>query len=770
MPNQTKQKNQLKKDAQSGERKIVSTVCPVNCDSRCRHLVHVENGRIVRISPGEFPGLPGYANACLRGNAMPVRAQSDDRVKYPLKRVGKRGEGKFERISWDEALNIIVEKLTEVNEKYGSRSAAFIYMTGNLAKFAWESTERFARCFEGTTYSIEALMSDHGASMGDELVYGQMRGGNDIRDYVNSKMIICWGKNPADTQTQDMRWILDAKQKGAKLVVIDPRMTSTASVADQWIPIQPATDTALALGMMNVIISKDLQDEDWLKKHSCAPLLIDNNTGKYLKDGDKYLVWDTNTQKAVPMDTEEANPALTGEYTVNRVKCQPSYVYLLAEIKKYPLAKTAELTGLPVSVIEDFAVEYATTKPSTILMAQGTQRIWNSHNPFRAITTLGAMCGYIGMVGGGVSHGVGWGEGGLGDGSESDSSPYNADIWDNNTGDHEASCLPGCILYDQITQEDPYPIKFAWITSFNWLNQGPDANRVINEVFPKIPFIVKVDPYMTWTGKYSDLVLPATTFYENWDLFVKEPWLLLQQPVIAPIGESKSDVQIFSELAKRLGFGDLWSRTDKEWVYDYMDTAELKRQGFNWDKFVEEGVFLPNNADLTPTVDFTDFKFQTPTTKFEFYAERLTEIGHQVPLYTRPLEDPKGPLGKKYPLVFLQFHDKSSVHSQHTPNTPLKVVRPEPWLEINTVDAKKRGIKHGDVVKVFNDRGSLKIKAFVTEGIIPGSVAVPQGWTPDYYIEGHHQMLTHLTINPLENVVDESNTAFYDVLVEVQKA
>jgi molybdopterin-containing oxidoreductase family molybdopterin binding subunit len=215
---------------------------------------------------------------------------------------------------------------------------------------------------------------------------------------------------------------------------------------------------------------------------------------------------------------------------------------------------------------------------------------------------------------------------------------------------------------------------------------------------------------------------------------------------------------------------EYWSRTDEEWVHDFLDTEEMRKLGFNWEKFVEEGVFTPNGADFSPAIDFRDFKFTTPTTKFEFYSERLTKIGQQVPIYTRPLEDPQGPLGKKYPLVFIQFHDKTTVHSQHTPITPIKAVRNEVWIEINPKDADKRGIKHGDVVRIFNDRGECKVKAFLTEGIVPGVVAMPQGWNPDYYVAGHLQMLTHLTINPDENFVDESNTAFYDVLVEVEKA
>jgi len=762
------QSNQHQPDQQSNE-KTISTACPVNC-YQCRQIAHVKDGRIVRISPGEIPGIPGYANVCLRGLSMPSRAQSNERVKYPLKRVGERGEGRFKRITWDEALDIIAQKLSEVKEQYDSKAAAFLYMTGNLSKFAWESIERFAKCYDGTSFTIEALMSDHGASMGHELTCGYMRGGNDVRDCINSKMLISWGKNIAETMIHEMRWIMDAKLNGTKFVVIDPRMSATATVADQWLPIRPATDTALALGMMNIIISKDLHDKGWLKRNSCGPLLVNDGTGKYLREEEQYLIWDNNTQKAVPMDTEHADPALTGTYTVNGAACRPSFEHLLAEIRNYPLEKTAEITGLPADIIESFAIEYATKKPSSIILSQGTQRIWNSHNPFRAIATLGAVCGYIGVSGGGVSHGVART---AGRGRDSDAAvrkePFNEFIW-TDTGEHQVTYQHGCTLYDHITKEDPYPIKFAWIATFNWLNQAPDANRVIKEIFPKLSFIVNVDPYMNWTAKYADIVLPCTTHFENWDVYFKSPWVLLQQPIIAAVGESKSDVQIFSELAKRVGLSEYWSRTPQEWVHDYLNTQEMRELGFDWNKFVAEGVFAPKGTDFSPFIDFQDFRFKTPTSKFEFYSERLTEIGQQIPVYTKPLEDPQGPLGEKYPLVFIQYHEKCTVHSQHSPLTALKEVRNEVWIEINPIDAEKRSIKHRDIVRVFNDRGECKLRAFLTEGIFPGVVAIPQGWTPDYYVEGHLQMLTHLTINPAENVVDESNTAFYDVLVEVEKA
>lgn len=755
---------------QAGER-VVSTVCSVNCESRCRYYLHVKEGKIVRVSPGEIKGVPGWANVCLRGASLPFRAQSDDRVKYPMKRVGKRGEGKFQRISWDEAFDILEKQFKKIQSKYGPKSAGFIYMTGNQTKLAWESIERFSKCCGGTIFTLEALMSDHGASMGDELVYGKIRGGNDNRDFVHSKLLIFWGKNMGATYIQDMRFILEAKERGCKVITIDPRYSQSAAISDQWIPIRPATDTALALGMMNIIIANDLHDKEWLRQFSCASLLIDEASGQYFRRDGAYMVWDENTQTAVKKDSPAAAPALSGVFTVDGVRCRTAFDHLWAEVETYSLAKTAELTGIKPDVIEQLAFEYATTKPAAIVNSQGTQRIWNSFNVFRTTATLGAVCGNIGVSGGGVSHGVGWGEGGLGDGSgPKEDDPWDFYDWDENTP--EANWQHGSQLYEQIESEQPYPIKLAWVATFNWLNQGPDANRVIQKVFPQLDFIVYVDPFMTWTSKYADLLLPCTSFFENWDVFVKPPWIFLQQPAIAPVGESRSDTQIFTVLAKRLGLEQYWRRTDEEWVYSFFDTPKMRARGFDWDTFVQEGQWAPDDANYVHPIDWENGEgYATPTGKFEFYTEKLAKVGHGVPKWTPPHDDPRGALGKKYPLVCIQFHDLYTIHSQHTPNSPIKVVRKEAWLEINPLDAEKRHIRHNDTVRVYNERGECKLKAFVTEGIIPGTVAIPNGWVPDYYVAGHLQNLTYLETNEIEEYyIDESNMTCYDLLVEIERA
>jgi molybdopterin-containing oxidoreductase family molybdopterin binding subunit len=257
--------------------------------------------------------------------------------------------------------------------------------------------------------------------------------------------------------------------------------------------------------------------------------------------------------------------------------------------------------------------------------------------------------------------------------------------------------------------------------------------------------------------------------FENWDFVDRTPWIMLQQPMLTPMGESKSDMQIFTEVAKKFGRGQYWSQTDEQWVRRHFQSEHPAMEGFNWEQFVKEGVFVRKDASFAVINAFSDQKYKTKTGKFEFYSERLKPVGHELPVYTPPLEDPKGPIGKKYPLVFIQYHDRLNVHTQHMGIPSLNTVAKEPWVEINPIDAAKRKIKHGDKVRVCNDRGHCVVKAFLSEGIIPGTVAIPQGWTPDDFEDGHYQMLTHLTINEVEMLVHESNFAAYDNLVEVVK-
>lgn len=754
-----------------------SACCTVNCTSRCHLKARVKDGKICGVVPGGMPGRDDYANACLRSMALGKRTHDENsRVMYPMKRTGERGSGEFERITWEQAISEIAERMEASKEQYGPEACGFYSFTGNLAKLSWEAPTRFAGTYGATTFDIEGIMGDHGASMGMTLAFGQQRGAHDTRDYMNSKMVVLWGRNVADTHTSEYRYLVKARENGAKIVVVDPRFCSSCAIADQWIPIKAQTDPALALGMMNVIISKDLHAKDWLVKNSNAPFLVQEEDGTFLTvsapteenpDAVTWLVWDTVSESAQPYNAEGVVPALQGTFDVDGTACRTAFDHLVDEVSKYDLDTTAEITGLDPEVIETFAMEYINAQPAGIRMGQGMQRVWNSFSPFRTVAVLAAVAGYIGVEGGGASHAGGT--------ASIRSTPgitipaFNYSEWAN-TGENKTKLIKSSTLYDQIESGDPYPIDFMWFANSNFINMSPDSNRIIERVLPKISTIVTVDPYWTWTARYSDYVLPACNYWEKWDFLDRSPWVFFGSPAVTPAGESKSDVEIMSLLAKEVGLQDLWNKTDEEWVRSFVNEEHPAWEGFDFDEAVKEGIWGRPDGIYEPGIVFADGVFPTPSGRFQLYNDELVAFEEEVPSYKPMLEDPKGPLGESYPLVFLQYHDRLNVHTQHVLVNALKVIQTEPLLEMNPVDAEQRGIADGDIVSIYNDRGSCKMKVFLTEGIVPGTVATQSGWTPDYTIEGNYQELTHLTLNPTEEFISQTCTAFYDVLVEVEKA
>ena len=751
-----------------------SACCSVNCTSRCHLRARVKDDKIYTVTPGQMPGRDDYANCCLRSIGLGTRTHDESvRVMHPMKRTGERGSGEFEQITWEQAIDEIAERMEATKAQYGPKACGFYSFTGNLSKLSWEAPTRFAGTYGATAFDIEGIMGDHGATMGMTLCFGQGRGAHDTRDYLNSKMVVLWGRNVADTHTSEFRYLVKARENGAKIVVVDPRLCSTAAIADQWIPIKAQTDPALALGMMNVIISKDLHAKDWLVANSVAPFLVRESDGALLRDGEgedaAWMVWDTAANQAVPNTTEGVTAALSGTFEVNGEACRTAFDHLCDEVSKYTLEYTSEITGLDPEVIEAFAMDYINAQPAGIRMGQGMQRVYHSYAPFRTVATLAMVAGYIGVPGGGASHAGGTA-------TNKPVAGYTGPVYDftdwSDTG-KKANLVPSSKVYAAAVNHDPVPIDFLWIANSNFINMSPDSNRIINEVIPAIDFIVTVDPWWTWTAKYSDIVLPACTYWEHWDLVDRSPWAMFNQPAIEPMGESKSDVEIMSLLAKKTGVEDYWSKTDEEWIRQFVGTDHPAWDGLDWDRdVVEQGSFGRSDALYDPAIVYADGTgYKTDTGKFEFYTESLVAFDEEVPTWQPPCEDPReGELAAKYPLVYIQYHDRLNVHTQHILNPALEVVQDEPLLQMNPVDAEARGIAHGDVVRVLNDRGDMKIRAFLTEGIIPGTVATQSGWTPDYFIEGCYQNLTHHTICDAEEAYSMTNSAFYDVLVEVEKA
>jgi anaerobic dimethyl sulfoxide reductase subunit A len=735
----------------NANKKLVPTVCHSGCGLVCGLLAHVENGVLTKVEAQDMPD-PKHRHICARGLSSIQMVYHPDRLKYPMKRVGERGEGKWERISWDEALDTIADKLKAIREEYGPQSLMWCVSPIGGLDLNYAS---LAGSLQGTFASMVGY-GDSGGPCGDMASFGTMWGDQYLTRMENPEVVIAWGSNHAETSAFSMRQIQADRERGARFIVIDPRFTPTASKADQYIRIRPGTDTALALGMMHVILGKGLQDDSFILKNTVGPFLVNTQTGLFLREKEviaegsdqKFMIWDNSAEEACPSDSSSLTPALTGTFAIGGTEYKPAFQLLADMVKEYTPAKVSEIAGVPEDTIKELALHYAQRKPVASYRGMGVQRTFHGDITFRAINTLAAITGNLHL--------------------EAPQLPiYELYIFLH--GIMTCKFMPIMKVYDAIEKGDPYPIKALWIAKHNSVNQLPDSGRTVRDLFSKLDLIVVADIFMTASARYADIVLPACTFYEQLDLmppinFVPSvpDYFKLQHKAIEPLHESKPDTEIIRELARRLDLGEYFENSDEQMIEKLLSAGYPAEMGITLEKLKQGPVKAP------PRPNFPDFL--TPSGKMEFYCERLIGLAQQLPCYKEPLESVRTPLSQKYPLSYLTTHTRFRTHSTLANVQRLRELEPEPLLQMNPSDAEPRGINDGDIVRAFNDRGNMKLKARVHEAIRPGTVNVNQGWWPEDFIEGTHQQLTHSVVNPAQVLIYEPNSAYYDVLVEVEKA
>jgi anaerobic selenocysteine-containing dehydrogenase len=733
----------------AGSTDIVKTVCRIECGANCRIQAHLKNGVVTKVDPLEFP-IPGMRHICLKALAsVNDILYHPDRLKYPLKRLGERGKGPWVRISWEEALEIIVRRFKDIGEKYGFQSIAFL--PGQL----WTSSlmgiyQRLASALEASWVNLSGFGDAAGPS-GDMISYG-IPIGNHYTELDKPKLCVIWGGNYTETQPLEWRKIRNLKEQGVKLVVIDPRFTTTASKADQYVNIRPGTDGALALGMIHVILDKGLADVSFLSTYTVAPFLVRGDNGHFLRERDivpggseKYMIWDSLRQAPCPFDTPGIEAALNGVFSIAACECRPSFQLLADMVRQYPPHRVAEITGIPVATIEELATEYGTRKPVNCHRGWGMQRTFHGDLSWRAVTTLAAVTGNIKLEG-------------------YRSFRLNRDDFVK-LGEKSFKYMNLYNLYEGIEIGKPYPIKSLFIAAHNPMNQYPNQNKFLKELLPHIDFIVTVDNFNTLSAEYSDIVLPAATFYEYMDLIPpfdsNNEWLQIQRKVIEPLYESKSHVWIASELGRRMGYGEYFTKNDEAYIDSLLASEHVSLDGITLEKLKEAPALLPHYD--VPC-------FTTPSGRLEFYSEAMKPFGEELPVYKEPIESARSDLARKYPLSLLNGHTRYRKCTMLTNSPVLRSLDPEPMLEIHPTDAQKREINDGDWVVVWNDRGRVKLKSRLHHGIREGVVNIKHGWRRQDYQEGSHQELSHYFMNPAQAGAFEPNAALYDILVQVAKA
>lgn len=693
-----------------GDLKIVKATATFDCGGRCPIRIHVRDNTIQRIE-GDVGPADEQLRTCLRCRAYRKYVHHPDRLMYPQKRVAARGEGKFERISWDEALDTLAGQLKRVKETYGN-SAIFLATGGGYqggfhraGSHATRLLNRFGGCV--THYGN---ISSEGAVWGSLVQYGSVMVGHSRDDLLNSKLIILWGWDPSRmiSGTNTMYHLIKAKENGAKVIAVDPRYHDTAAtVADQWVPIRPSTDTAVMVAMANVMIKENLYDSPFLEKYTLG-------FGKF-KD-----------------------------YVLGRED----------GVNKTP-AWAAAISDVPAETIVALAREYATTKPAALMDCQGPARSAMGEQYTRCAATLCAMTGNVGKPGGSAAGGL------MGipvghmfrmPGIPAGKNPFEmdgprvagtVDIRERVMKRVHINTIFDAILKGK-TGGYPADIKMMWSMCNNYLNQTGNSNKAARAL-QKLEFFCANELFMTAQARFADLLLPVTSAAERNDLtrpWPSGPYFTFINRVLEPQGECKSDFDIINELAERLGIDDFNPHGEEEWIKILFDNNEEYQHHIKeFDKFRNEGVHRvkldkPIVAFSEQIADIEKSPFGTPSGKIEIFSQRVADINKDdappIPKYLRTPEDRFDPLSEKYPLQLITPHAKNRVHSELYQVDWLREVEAHrAW--INPVDAEVRGIKDGDTIHAFNDRGKLAITAWVTERIIPGVICIFEGawYNPD---------------------------------------
>ena len=682
---------------------VIPTVEASHCGGACLLRVHVKDGVITRIETDD--AAEPQHRACWRGRAYRQRVYSPDRVLYPLKRVGNRGEGKFERISWDEALNTVANEIKRCQVTYGPASILFAHMAGDstLIHGGKVCMDRLLAMAGGYTDSYGIASFGQGM-FSSTVTYGTVAASNSRDDLLNSRLIILWGFDPAKciNGTNTAWYLAQAREHGARIVSIDPNFgDTTATLADEWIPIRPATDAAMLIAMAYVMIKENLQDQAFIDKFTFG--------------FDKYRDYLMGVGDGVPKTPQWAE----------------------------------KITGVPAATIERLAREYATMKPAALLAGIGPGRTASGEMYHRAAVVLAAMTGNVGIHGGDAAARA-WESllGGL---------PYKLGQMMKRSRNPVEEGLPtikGVIpisssanvqfgkMADAILKGKAggYPADYKMMVVFNcnYLNAMPDINKIVRALH-KLEFVMVMEQFMTPTARFADVILPVCTYMERNDITLghQTPFYGCQNKIIEPLGESRSQLDICSELARKLDITDYNDKTDVELQRQMILASEVP----DYEQFKKDAIFRmkpdePYVAFKRQIEDIEHYPFRTPSGKIEIYSKVMAEWNDPklppIPEWIEPFETLSDPLAGKYPLQLITPHGKRRALGQFDTLPWLRESMPQ-FVCVNDADARVRGIRDGDMVRVYNDRGVVLLPVKVTQRIMPGVVLIESGawYNPD---------------------------------------
>jgi anaerobic selenocysteine-containing dehydrogenase len=643
---------------------VYSTACPRNCYSTCSFKVLVENNKVVNIDP--HPGnLATPEGVCLKGLAYIERANSPDRLLKPL--IKNKQTGQFETSDWPTALSLIASKIKQLHQNYGPQSILF-YAASGMSGLTNGFSHQFWKMIGGASTMYGNLCWPAGLEA-TRLMLGDNKH-NAPWDIENTKLIVMWGKNAVETNIQQMLPIDKAIEKGAKMLVIDPRRTQTSEKACLLIQPQPGTDAALALGIAKILIDKEWIDKDFIKKHVFG------------------------------------------------------FEEFKESIQKYNATHVASICGVNEKYIFQMAEMIGNIKPMTLVPGYGMQRFSNGGQTIRCLLALSAITGNIGKKG------ACWHYANLQsyvfDTVKEPMSYYPPEKPD---GIFRRSISMAKLGEDMLAARDP-ELKMIWVERGNPIAQNPDTNTIL-KAFRKLEFRVVVDQFLTDTAIEADVVLPAKNMFEQSDIIGSywNPYVQLKPKVVEPAGDVKPETEIYYGLAKALGFADIeilnfLPAPNNEAIEEFLKKEVGKFPELDYEK-LKEGPILANSHE---EIAFADMKFNTPSGKIELFSAQAKEKWNVdcLPSYYPPNID-EGTKAK-YPLHFLSPNTKNRIHSQFNNLKIIQLFSPEPFVEIHPEDAIERKINDAQMVKVFNDNGYFNLIARYNYSIRRKCVAISNGW------------------------------------------
>ncbi|PWL79943.1 MAG: molybdopterin oxidoreductase [Coriobacteriia bacterium] len=750
------------------EEHVARTYHQSHCGGMCSLACTVRDGRMVKVQPNGV-GNPDFQTICLKGISEVAHIYGKGRVQTPLKRVGERGSGQFEPISWDQALDEVSDLIKKTQDAHGRDSVMVVATAeadfGFLAPMLGAQTGGFDGIDVGIGNGLDPAMG---------FGSGYAMCAPEARDWTRSKLVLTVGSNYCESSLPNCFTFFDAKEAGAHMVTVDPHYSTTASKSDEWIPIEPGTDAALFLGMISHIIDNDLTDTDFMRRHTSMPFLVDAETGMIIRDHavrsdaeepetgqqNPYYVINPATGAAVPY-ASCPNPSLSGSAVVRGRRAVTVWDLLLQTQKPYTVNWAAEITGIDADRIEALAEEYAKGPSSLALGWGGNDKMTNADIAGHAAAVLVAVTGNVGKPGTGVGVYVG---------QEYNSYAPELGAWempaDWAAADSEVN------IYDMPFKENNChaAIFCGDIVAQHMANMNETC-----EWAKTLDFIVTMDPYFTEGAKWSDYILPCTSRFEYDEPYgnVKTGYsqIVIQEKVIDPLFEARTDLWIQRELAKRLGLeagipassvdrcNAILSTSEESWV-SQLTVEKIAEEGAVWP--------VPGREEIREVV--SDGVFPTPSGRMELYYDNMVPFDQQLPRWEACTEIANEDLRKTFPLQLTNTRTRFRIHNQFYDSDWLQLMY-EPLVMLNPTDMESRGLKTGDVARVFNDRGSFEVHVASNNAIRPGSVRIYEAATADYTVEGNLQSVTNNTmIERGYDLMCGPVIPFSDTLVEIERA